>query len=216
MGASIGGNTETTFQEGIGYYGGDYDWTGFDDGTRETPDQLRLAQLGGRRITTADFSAEQLAPIGRSFVNAPLNLLQRIDVDPNVGFDISAGRLDRPRAGAAPGVSPCWATTTAGRPAREAAGGHDRHRPPGADHRLHFTSTQNNVDVNGLLGFGLEFGDHELRFTNLFVRSTQKEARIRQGVDNRFSANEVRDDFTEWFARTLISHQLTGEHEFGD
>jgi TonB-dependent receptor len=215
MGASIGGNTETTFQEGIGYYGGDYDWTGFDDGTRETPDQLRLAQLGGRRITTADFSAEQLARIGRDFVNAPLNLIQRIDVDPNVGIDLSAGTstdLGWGRAGvvAVLGYDNSWQT----REGKQQEGTLDQGQlAPITDYD--FTSTQNNIDINALLGFGLEWGDNELRFTNLFVRSTQKEARIRQGIDDRFSSNVVRDDFTEYFERTLISHQLTGEHERG-
>ncbi|MBW3618039.1 MAG: trypsin-like peptidase domain-containing protein, partial [Proteobacteria bacterium] len=216
MGVSIGGNTETTGKEGLGYYGGDYDWTGFDDGTRDQPDELKLAQRTGQRINSSNFSSAELATIGRSFVNAPLNLLQKIKVDPNLGFDLSAGTsadLGWGRAGvvAVLGYDNGWQT----RRGVQQEGTLDQGRLlPITDYD--FTSTQNNVDVNALLGFGLEWGEHELRFTNLFVRSTQKEARIRQGVDSRFSSDVIRDDFTEWFARTLVNHQLTGEHRLGE
>ncbi|MBW3559923.1 MAG: outer membrane beta-barrel protein [Proteobacteria bacterium] len=216
MGVSIGGNTETTGKEGLGYYGGDYDWTGFDDGTRDQPDELKLAQRTGQRINSSTFSSAELATIGRSFVNAPLNLLQKIEVDPNLGFDLSAGTsadLGWGRAGvvAVLGYDNSWQT----RRGVQQEGTLDQGRLlPITDYD--FTSTQNNVDVNALLGFGLEWGEHELRFTNLFVRSTQKEARIRQGVDSRFSSDVIRDDFTEWFARTLVNHQLTGEHRLGE
>ena len=216
IGASVGGDSETTLQDGLGYYGGDYDWTGFDDGTRDQPDELKLAQRTGKRINSTNFSAGELATIGASFVNAPLNLLQKIDVDANVGFDLSAGTstdLGWGRAGvvAVLGYDNSWQT----REGKQQEGTIDQGElKPITD--FDFTSTQNNIDVNALLGFGLEFGENEIRFTNLFVRSTQKEARIRQGVDDRFSSNEIRDDFTEFFIRTLFNHQLTGEHQFGN
>jgi len=215
LGASVGGNTETTFQDGLGYYGGDFDWTGFDDDTRETPDALRLAQARGVRINSANFTSEELAAIGRDFVNAPLNLLQVVQPDPNVGFDLSAGTssdLGWGRAGvvAVLGYDNSWQT----REGKQQEGIIDEGElTPTTD--FDFVSTQQNIDVNALLGFGLEWGDNALRFTNLFVRSTQKEARVREGFDQLFSSNIVRDDFTEWFERTLISHQLTGEHEVG-
>lgn len=214
VGASVGGNTETTLKDGLGYYGGDYDWLGYDDGTRDTPDQLKLALLRGRRIDGSSFTPDELANIGKSFTNARLNLLQNIQPEPNVGLDVSGGTsvdLGWGRAGvvAVLGYDNAWQT----REGRQQSGEIDIDRLlPRQD--FTFNSTQQNVDVNALLGFGLDLGDHELRFTNLYVRSTQKEARVRQGVDE-LAGGFFRDDFTEFFARTLFNHQLTGEHDLG-
>ena len=46
IGGSIAGNTETTGQLGYTYYGSDYDWFGFDDGTRDIPAGLKSAIKG--------------------------------------------------------------------------------------------------------------------------------------------------------------------------
>lgn len=216
FGASAGGDTETTGKDGLSYYGSDLDFLGYDDGTRDQPDVLKLAQRTGLRINSANSTQDQLAEIGRSLVNAPLNLLQVVQPNANVGLDLSAGTsvdLGWGRAGvvAVLGYDNSWQT----RRGKQQEGTLDLGElVPISD--FDFTSTQNNVDVNGLLGFGLDFGDNELRFTNLYVHSTIKEARIREGVEQLFGSNRVRDDFTEFFVRTLTSHQLTGEHELGE
>jgi TonB-dependent receptor len=77
-----------------------------------------------------------------------------------------------------------------------------------------YFSTQNDVVVNGLLSTAVQWGDNEVKWTNLYIHSTSKEARTRAGFDEA-AGREVRDDYTEWFERSLLSTQLTGEHEFG-
>ena len=54
--------------------------------------------------------------------------------------------------------------------------------------------------------------DHELKWTNLYVRSTTKEARTSAGPDLSVGGGIIRDDYTEWFVRQLFSSQLAGEH----
>ncbi len=49
IGASVGGDTETTLNLGYTYYGSDTDFTGFDDGTRDIPRGLRI-QLPNREL----------------------------------------------------------------------------------------------------------------------------------------------------------------------
>lgn len=216
LGASAGGNTETHGETAISYYGSELDVLGYDDGTRDQPDALKAAQATGKKINSANFSPDELAVIGRSLVNAPLNLLQYVDPNADAGFDLSAGTsfdLGWGQAGvvAVLGYDNSWRT----RRAKQQEGTLDEGElVPIADFDV--LSTQNNVDVNALLGFGLDFGDNELRFTNLYVHSTIKEARIREGVEQLFGSNRVRDDFTEFFVRTLTSHQLTGAHEWGE
>ncbi len=46
----IGFNTEATFAKGLRYPGGDYDWIGVDDGTREMPKSLAKALAGGAQL----------------------------------------------------------------------------------------------------------------------------------------------------------------------
>ena len=88
-----GGNSETTGEKGLTYYGGgDSDWWGYDDGTRKIPRELQDAIATGRRIDRNNFSNEELARIGRSLPNASLNLLQENDnINPDANFGFSAG-----------------------------------------------------------------------------------------------------------------------------
>ena len=48
IGASVGGDVETTGKLGYTYYGSRTDWTGFDDGTRDIPPQLGAALKSGK------------------------------------------------------------------------------------------------------------------------------------------------------------------------
>jgi TonB-dependent receptor len=77
-----------------------------------------------------------------------------------------------------------------------------------------YSSTQNDIVLNGLFGASLQWGSHEIKWTNLYVHSTSKEARSRAGNDELAGA-QVRDDYTEWFDRSLTNTQLVGTHEFG-
>ena len=216
LGFSVGGNTETTFDDGLVYYGSDTDWTGYDDGTRDTPDKLDLALRQRLRVNEANFTDEELQDIGQSFVNAPLNLLQRSSsIDPNYSVDVSAGTsvdLGWGSLGvvAVAGFDNSWRTRI---------GVQQEGLVQGSDIEVRtdydYASTQNDVVLNGLLGLGLDWGQNEIRWTNLYVHSTTKEARSRVGYDDAAGA-DVRDDYTEWFERALINTQLTGAHEFGD
>ncbi|MFN3522498.1 MAG: TonB-dependent receptor domain-containing protein [Phenylobacterium sp.] len=215
VGASIGGNTETTLQSGLVYYGSDTDWTGYDDGTRKVPGLVRQAFANKQRINEANFSDYELQLIGRSFVNAPLNLLQKEDkIDVDYSIDVSGGDsydLGWGSLGyiAVVGFDNSWRT-------RE--GVQQEGLVQGSDIEVRtdydFTSTQNDVTLNGLLGAGLDWGQNQLKWTTLYVHNTTKKARSRAGNDEAAGAS-VRDDYTEWFERSLLNSQLTGKHEFG-
>ncbi|MCR5881101.1 TonB-dependent receptor plug domain-containing protein [Phenylobacterium sp. J367] len=92
MSVSVGMNDETTLKPGLTYYGGDWDGTGVDDGTRELPLLVRRGIETGKRIDSSNFTPDQLTQIGRSFQNANINLLQQTNDVPFDGkFDISGG-----------------------------------------------------------------------------------------------------------------------------
>jgi outer membrane receptor protein involved in Fe transport len=214
--ASTGGDSETTFQPGLTYYGSDSDFFGYDDSTRRIPRALSNAiESGNQVVAGANFTPGQIAEIGRSFQNAQLNLLQQTnDVQPDVGLDVSAGDsydLGFGRLGiiGVLGFDNSWQTRVGKQQGDSNITGGNIEARDDFDLR----ATQNDVVLNGLLGIGLEAGNHRVDWTTLYVHSTTKEARSRQGPSELFGRS-VRDDFTEWFERSLIDTQLAGSHEF--
>lgn len=217
LSTSIGGNTETTGNSGLTYYGSEDDWSGYDDGTRKIPAELQAAINTGKRIDAGFFSETELQRIGRSFINAPLNLLQETDsVNPDYSYGGSAGYamdMDFGRLGfvAVAGFDSKWRTRNGQQ--QEGRTEFDVIVPKTF---YDYQSTQNDVRANVLLGVGAEFGkDHKIDLTTLYVHDTTKEARSRVGFDELAGA-DVRDDYTEWFERELINNQISGSHVFGE
>ncbi|MCS6627081.1 TonB-dependent receptor [Roseibacterium beibuensis] len=214
--ASIGGNTETTNEESLIYYGSRTDFTGFDDGTRDVPGEIALAFGSGRQINRANFSTDELQVMGQSLVNAPLRLLQRETTPVNFGFDAAGGLSSDSSIGTlgligVAGYSNNWSTRRGFQEEGQFSG--DVIVPVTSKA---FESNQNDLQLNLLAGLSLTNPDHELKWTNLYVRSTTKEARTSAGPDLSAGGAVLRDDYTEWFVRQLLSSQLAGEHAFMD
>ncbi len=221
MSFSVGGNQETTGNEGLIYYGSRTDFTSFDDGTREVPGLLRDAIATGNRVATgANFTSAQVQAIGRDFVNAPLNLLQTQDhIQPNVGLDIAAGKSWNVGAGDigavfVVGYNNDWRTRTALQQAGRLDAG-----VLAVQSSFNTRSTENDVGLNLLTALSWVDEFNEIKWTNLYVRNTTKEGRSRVGVDfdaPGINGNQVRDDYTEWYERDLFTSQLAGEHDLLD
>ncbi|RIV85905.1 TonB-dependent receptor domain-containing protein [Aurantiacibacter zhengii] len=220
--AGISGNTETTYQRGLSYYGSDYDWFGFDDGTRDVPPALQTFFDSGIRMSDVPLDPEQNvndAPftqldIAKQLGNPNLILVQQIgDVQPNWSAGITAGTsLDVFGDGllgivATASVSNKWRTRDITSQSILA--------DFTLDSDFRDVVTDNSVLVNALLGFGLEVGDHQFRWTNLFIRDTSKLARLSTGEDFQDDDSIVQQQ-TAWFERQLIDTQLVAELEFGD
>lgn len=214
--SSIGGNTETTGDESLIYYGSRTDFTGFDDGTRDIPDQLALAFSRNRPVNASNFEAQTLQRIGQSLVNAPLRLLQRDTTPVNFGFDVAGGLSNDSSMGtlgliAVAGYSNGWTTRRGFQEESQFSG--DVLVPVTSKA---FESNQNDVQLNALMGLSLVNDATELKWTNFYVRNTTKEARISSGPDFDAGGEIQRTDYTEWYERELFSTQLTGEHDFMD
>lgn len=213
--SSVGGNSETTLKKASTYAGGDWDMFGYDDNTREMPAALRNAIATGNRVDAGSFTPAELQTIGRSFVNAPLNLMQSTDdIGPDFSFGLTGGgKLDMSwgtlGAVAVAGFDNSW-QTRAGRQQEGIVLNNTIF--PRTDYA--FQSTQNDAVVNSLLGLGAEWGGNQINWTNLYIHSTTKEARTRAGNDELAGAF-VRDDYTEWFERELFDTQLSGTHDLG-
>ncbi|MBA4760122.1 TonB-dependent receptor [Sphingosinicella sp.] len=225
VGGSISGDSETTFERGYTYYGSDTDWTGFDDGSRTTPANLKAAMNSGNLLVVGpNFSLDTMKGLTASLLNAPTTVVQRNDDIPlNGSLDFSGGLSfdigsDRFGVIAAFGWDNSWETRgglqqqTIGLSANSE--GQDIIKP---DSNFRFLSTENRIVVHGLLGFGYEFGEHKLRWTNLYIRDTSKEARVQDGVDEiNVGSDRLNKSYTNWFERQLIDTQFVGEFKFKD
>jgi hypothetical protein len=205
-------NSETSFKDGITYYGSETDSLGFDNGTRKLPVAVRRALSSGLRIVDNNFTPQELATIGQSFQNAPINLIQTNDTIPMNGSYEVAGGTAFDIGGAELGVvgvlgySNSWRTRNGSQAVGEINGG-----VLGANAAYDYVSTEQNIGWDALLGLGVDFGDDKIDWTNLYIRRTTKEAFSREGVD-ALADREVRDDRTAWYERELYSTQLNGRH----
>ena len=222
VGGGISGDTETTLHQGLSYYGSDYDWFGFDDGTRDAPPALQTYFDSGIRMSDIPLDPERNldgAPvtqldIGKQLGNPNLILLQRLkDVPANwsasltagTSFDVFAdGRLGVVFTGS---ISNKWRTRDIISQSILA--------DFSLDTDFNDVVTDNRILVNGMLGLGLEVGDHVFRFTNLFIRDTLKQAALSQGEDFQ-DDDSIQQQKTAWYERQLIDSQLVAELEFGD
>ncbi len=226
-GISVGANTETTGQLGFTYFGSRSDFTGFDNGTRDVPSGLAAALASGNPVVAgANFTRAQILGFTTSLENANTNLIQRNNNIPvNFGFDVTGGKTfavtDALSLGVigAFGFKNDWQTkgglqqTSAG-VSTDASGNRFLEANSG-DFR--FLSTENRVVVNALLGLTAEFGDNKIRFTNLFIRDSLKEARIQTGTDRSNVGDDLLNrNFTSFFERQLLDSQIVGEFDFGD
>ncbi|WP_066794001.1 TonB-dependent receptor domain-containing protein [Sphingomonas soli] len=207
VGGNLAYDSATTNQFGYVYDGGRLDSLGYDTGERKVPDFIRE---GG--LTTNVFTSRQAAQL----TNAETTLLQQNDRIPvNWSADMSAGHafdLGGVRLGLIASASLGNSFRT-----RDAIQ-QDTADPSGAV-RSDFRTvlTDNRIVANGLLGLGAEFGEHRIRWTNLYIHDTLKQARLGAAtVYPNSNGNQVLEQNTNWFERQLIDTQLTGEFKFND
>ncbi|MDF0541527.1 TonB-dependent receptor [Sphingobium sp. H39-3-25] len=221
----ISGNSETTGYLGYTYYGSRTDWTGFDNGSRDVPGPLAAAMATGRPIGIDTLSPDktfterqlEMATITSSLVNAQTSLLQRNKHIPaNFSAEVSGGWVADTSGGtrigliASAGFDNSWRTR-------------DTIKQESTDPDLgglvndgRAVITDNHIVVNGLLGVGAEFGEHKIRWTNLYIRDTLKQGRLQKGLSTVSETKNYITQNTAWYERQLIDTQLVGEFKFGD
>ncbi len=215
IGGSIGGDSETTGRLGYTYFGSASDWTGFDNGGRNTPPALYAYLNSGNRLSAS--SAAYSQAIAAQLITPRFALLQRnTQIPANAAFSANAGYtrdIGSATLGviAAIGYSSKWKT----RDTRQQVAASANLGELASDFER--VITDNRVVVNGLLGYGLEFGSNKLRWTNLYIRDTLKTGRLGRGQrPNKSTTVVIQDQKTGWYERQLIDTQLVGEFKFGD
>ena len=208
VGGSMGANLVTTGHMGYVYSGGGYDWSGYDDGTRDLPPALAAYFASGARISSGTVDTQA---IGGQLVNANNSLVQKqSSIGPNWSATVSGGTTyDKGdvRLGliATAGISSKWTTRDS---IQQTSLNSDL-----SDLESNFerVSTDNRIVVNGLLGLGVEFGENKIRWTNLYVHDTLKRARLGIGKRHGNTVTDFMQQDTAWYERQLVNTQLVGE-----
>ncbi len=208
IGGSVSGDTITTFNHGLTYYGSSSDWTGYDNGNRNIPPALQAFFDSGDRMSsgTVDTSA-----ILAELVTGRNALVQRFKQTPaNFSANFSGGKS--------------WDFGADGQIGIIAGGGYSNKystRQPLQQTSLNgdlsqyetdfrYTITDQRIVVNGLFGLGLEFGENRIRLTNLYVHDTIKQART--GIGQRHATDtDFFQQRTGFYARQLFDTQIVGE-----
>ncbi|MGE0179165.1 MAG: TonB-dependent receptor [Sphingomonas sp.] len=215
-----GGDSETSFELGYTYYGSDLDTFGFDDGARTFPRALRTAVEGG---TFNQTTAAERRDFAASLTNAATTLLQRNrnipgnfsgEISGGTSFDVGGGRIG---VLAAAGFSNSWLTRDA---LQQTSNDPDLAGIPQTSFRT--VTTDNRIILNGLFGLGASFGEHQIRWTNIFIRDTLKQGRLGAGFNRNVTDQDANlppsliEQNTYWFERQLFTSQFVGEFEFGN
>jgi len=219
VGVGLGGDTETTGNRNLTYYGSRTDWLGFDDGARKLPVGVREFAATRPVVPGASSSGltdAQYKATARSFTNAPLNVLQRDRSPVNGNFDISAGHsldTDHGRIGAIGVLSyrNGWQTRKGVRQTTVPDVGGLALATDAT-----FEANQNDIAWSGLAGLAWEQDENEVRYTGLWIRSTSKRARITSNSAQSQGNTNVNAYYSEWYERVLQLSQLSGRHRIGD
>ncbi len=204
-------DTETTGHLAYTHHGGgNSDWFGYDNGSRNTPPALRDFFASGERLSSGAVSSGEIA---KQFVNADNGVVQRSSGSPaNFSGAFTGGNSWMPGDSqlgliATAGLSNKWRTTDS------------LEQTPGSfdlsviDKDYRRITTGNSAVTNGLLGLGYEFGDgNKLRWTNLYIHDTLNRTSLAEGhQNNQRPGADYLEQSTGWYERQLLSTQLTGE-----
>ena len=206
IGGSIAADDVTTSELGYTYYGSKTDWLGFDRGARRVPDFIRNAPDGSGVIPASQVLQLNNAPTTLMQTNYQLPANWSAELSTGTTFDLGGGRL-----GLITSVS--YSNTFRTRSAIQ----QDSVTETGAIRNDFRTLlTDNRIVGNALIGLGYSFGEHTIRWTNVYIRDVLKQARGSAAeVYNNASGLRFQQN-TNWFQRELFESQGVGEFRFGD
>jgi len=211
-----GGDTLTTFQNGLTYFGSDWDAFGFDNGNRDFPTVLQDLIGSGTRVNNAT-AAQQRQLVGQIMPTNLVTLQKNNDLPANFSGSITGGSSFEIGDGNYLGVIATMGLTNTLRN-RSVISQQFGDAQAG---QIIFDSntfvTDNKALLNGLIGIGLDIDEHTIRWTNLYIRDSLKTARLARGTDaftDVVRPFEFQTQQTGWFERQLMDSQLVAEFDF--
>ncbi|MBS3824484.1 MAG: TonB-dependent receptor [Wenzhouxiangellaceae bacterium] len=221
LGISTGFRDGTTFEKGLTYDGGERDFTGFDDGTRELPGPIAEATAGGDKLPAQEsffnpdgITPEELEALGESFSN--IYDVERERIGPDRSASIEGGKLLELSDGFSAGLTgsvlwdDAWESRTEDRQTFIPLG--DGSLRSNDDFVI--DRTTRTINLTGFLAAGLNYRDlHEIDASSMILRQTEDETTSQVGF-NLDEDGDIKINELEWEERELIANQLRGRHVF--
>ena len=211
-GTGISGDSETTGNLGYTYYGSKSDNSGFDNGERDIPPALSAFLASGQRISAGTVNTQAIASqlvTGRNVIvqrwgKLPVNFSSNLTG--GLSVPLGSGDLGIIVAG---GYSNRYTTRAVLQQASLTAD------LSTLESNFNQVNTDQRIVVNGLVGLGYEFDGNKVRWTNLFIRDTLKQARLSLG-NRQGTGVDFLQQRTAWYERQLFNSQLVSEFDLGD
>lgn len=212
--AEMGGNSETTGGDGLFYRGGEWDNWGYDDGTRDQPDNV--AALSSEAFEDVDFPADR--GLGASFYNfwdirekevkpgydgeVELGLVHDFDNGLRIGFN-GAGKYRNTYLNINKDFARYEFTGVNG----------------GSNQTVDYqqNTTRHRVNLSGFYNIGMEYEDHSVALSYTILRQSDDETQQFIGVsseDDVTSGTQVESYRLQWTENEIESLMLKGEHYF--
>jgi hypothetical protein len=206
LGLSSTYNSESTFKDGLTHQGGDYDFLGFDDGSRDLPNGFG----GLDSDTITESAADQIRPYW-----TPENTKNYPKGAGSLSYGDKFGDKDKIEFGVY--TSLAYSNSTKNKEIEFS-------RYTGSIGSLNFNraynrfETTNNVELGGMLVLGMNIAkQHEIQFNSLLLRTTDK--RSSKDTGNLFSsdASEEGERYgISWLEQEVMNFALHGNHEFNE
>ena len=213
LGAVVGANSRSTDSDGLSYKGGREDNSGWGDGTRDIPVNIR-------NLSPADFNATAFpgsASLGDSFYN--YWDVRRRGLNPDAGAEGEFGYRHDFDNGMALGIT---ATGKYSNHWRNRDRDMRRYEFTGVDggytQTVDFTEleTTQTIDVSGFLNLGWEIhNDHAVSLSSVILRQTVDTVEQRRGLSSEDDVSDgtpVESYFLQWVENEIRSRQWSGEH----
>ncbi len=212
---SVGGNSQSLFQEGRTYEGGAYDLLGFDDGSRAMPGKVESGTQGGR--TDLNGTDQENEVIAESFSRN--YAVENMTIMPNVGIKYSVGdRWEDYSGDSDTGWGYLFSVKYSNNWSHRAEEEWDYslNGQGGLVSEDEYTReiTENEIELSGVLHLGYEIGsEHAFGSTTMLARKTVKSVEYEELF---LAENEItaRDITLDWEERQLFTQQFTGQHYF--
>ena len=204
---SLGYAEGTTGHDGLGYRGGDRDWSGRDDGSRDMPAALLGGRLSELSPAERERAAEALAAQGYTPRDRNLgpNGTLAFGIGDSFGDDIRFGYS------AALRHAQSWDNREETLRKYPVIDGVVSPTPTEAFER---ERTERAIDSSALVTAGVAFGgNHKIDSAFMLLRQTTDDVRIDEGYDTEPS-DLIQNHQLEWLENELLVKQFSGQHEF--
>lgn len=217
IGGKIGTNINN-FDDGITYNGGDDDWMGLDDGTREAPAQLLNLWRNYQSLNTLSQqeNREIFADMNRDMDP------NTTTINPDFGFDVTLGNNFDLHEDHTLGFLSAVSYNNEWEVSELYEGQDFRQNPDGTWTMVRgfddVQQTEHQVKWSGMFNLGYQYtNDHRLDYSFVMLHDTQDQMRDKLGNTNNVLITDglrVRDSQVRYEEREMIANQFRGSHNF--